>query len=94
MDNLTHMFRGNPSNFPIAQFMHLYEPSSIFQQSEFELLLGISQIKGLSQPLGETLLQIATIYYYQQLHASCVIEIILNIIKNKPQVKWGLQISV
>lgn len=32
MDNLTHMFRVNPSNFPIAQFLHFYQPSPIFQQ--------------------------------------------------------------
>jgi hypothetical protein len=94
MDNLTHMFRINPSIFPVAQFLHLYEPSSIFQSHEFELLLGISRMKDLSHPLGESLLQIATIYYYQQLHASGTIELILNVIKNTPQVKWGLQISV
>ena len=33
MDNLLYMFKTHPNNFPVAQFLHLYEPTHTLQQN-------------------------------------------------------------
>ena len=73
MDNFLYMFRIYPHNFPIAQFLHLYQPTHTLQYNQYSLLLGISQMQDLSEQLGEALLQISTVYYYQQLSASGIL---------------------
>ena len=53
----------------------------------------ISEMKDLTQLLGEQLLKIMTIFYYKQLSAGGVITIMANLLRNQDQSKWGDQIS-
>jgi hypothetical protein len=53
----------------------------------------LSTMKELDHTHGATLLNLVIVYYYQQLNAGGVLEIIRNIIQNQEQVAWAKQVS-
>lgn len=82
-----------PEYFPFTAFLELHQPNSTLQSNELSIFLKISEMKDLPQFLVEDLLKTSTIYYYQQLSAGAVIEVISNLIRNYQPLVWSREIS-